>query len=270
MGYHYIQMLNLTVNWTMTLAFNAALAVAACILKPINIYVLRKKVKERSLFYLLSPTTSAEALARARPASAREVKTSLKHALTFGFLSFAFYLGYAKIFSYWHPSLVVMGYFGIPILYLTSEAYGAFVALVFFPTGRLPVPVHDHPFKAANLSDFWGSRWNRWTSDLFLSTIIWPLRRRPTVALAVTFLVSGLIHEFTINGTLFWIVGRNLFGTQLLYFAIQGIGMHLDRSWLRRFPRFRRLFLWITVVVPSPLILNEGYLRIWHLWPYVG
>jgi hypothetical protein len=36
------------------------------------------------------------------------------------------------------------------------------------------------------------------------------------------------------------------------------------KQWLRHYPGWKRLFLWTVVIVPVPLVLNEGTLRIFH------
>lgn len=159
------------------------------------------------------------------------------------------------------------GYAAVPIVYAWTVVAGSLVELLFLPSGKLPPSLHRCPLAARSLADFWGSRWNRWVSDYLFTAVVSPLRRRPGLAVVAVFLVSGLIHELTIDLTLYLASGKKLFGMQLGYFAIQGVGFGIDRSWLYRRSRLRRVFLWMVVLAPAPLFCNEALLRILHLWP---
>ena len=70
-----------------------------------------------------------------------------------------------------------------------------------------------------------------------------------------------------INIPLFYVTGRALFGTMMLYFLFQAFGVLLERRLFKKQSRLTMLFAYLVVVVPSPLVLNEGLLRALQLWP---
>jgi predicted transporter len=86
-------------------------------------------------------------------------------------------------------------------------------------------------------------------------------------ALILAFAVSGLLHEWVINVPLYFVTGRALFGTMMLYFLLQAVGILVERHFLKGHPRLNVIFVWLVVFVPCPLVLNEGLLRTLHLWP---
>ena len=150
--------------------------------------------------------------------------------------------------------------------WLTSEALVALVSVLWLPGGRMLPPIHDHPWRSQSIADFWGRRWNLWFSDWSRFAIFQPLRSRPVFALVLAFAVSGLLHEWVINVPLYFVTGRALFGTMMLYFLLQAAGVVLERG-LKRHPACQMAFTWLVVIVPAPLVLNEGMLRTLHLWP---
>lgn len=93
------------------------------------------------------------------------------------------------------------------------------------------------------------------------------LRRRPVFALFLVFAVSGLMHEWVINVPLYHLTGRMLFGSMMAYFLLQAVGILVERCLLKGHPRLMVMFVWLVVFVPSPLVLNEGLLRVLNLWP---
>ena len=93
-----------------------------------------------------------------------------------------------------------------------------------------------------------------------------PLRHRPGLALLAVFTVSGLLHELVINLSLLHVTGRWLIGPMMVYFLLQPLGIFMERTCRRR-SRWRRVYLWAVVFMPAPLVLNEGLLRVLHLWP---
>lgn len=123
--------------------------------------------------------------------------------------------------------------------------------------------VHNNPFSARNLSDFWGNRWNIWVSSWLSQLSFKPLKRNPRLAVIVTFLLSGLWHEVIINIPHFILTGEKVFGFVTLYFIIQSAGVLISRN---RFFRNRSAlsvaYLWIMVIVPIPLIMNEAFMNI--------
>jgi hypothetical protein len=75
------------------------------------------------------------------------------------------------------------------------------------------------------------------------------------------------MHELVINLPLWFVTGRVLFGTMMLYFLLQGAGILVERRFLKWRTCWRIAFAWLIVFGPVPLIINEGLLRALHLWP---
>lgn len=149
---------------------------------------------------------------------------------------------------------------------LLGELFVTFVILLWLPSGRLQPALLHNPLGARGVADFWGHRWNLWFSDWFRHTIFHPLRRRPVFALLLVFVVSGLMHEWVINVPLYFVTGRVLFGSMMLYFLLQAAGVLLEHRFLKANSPMRILFVWLVVLGPAPLLLNEGLLRALHLW----
>ncbi len=84
-------------------------------------------------------------------------------------------------------------------------------------------------------------------------------------ALFLVFLASGILHEWVINVPLYIVTGRKCFGSMILYFLLQAIGILIERQTRNR--HVRRLLVWLFVFGAAPLIANEGLLRILRLWP---
>jgi hypothetical protein len=154
------------------------------------------------------------------------------------------------------------GYVAVVPFWLLTEAVGSAARLALLPFGMLMPPVHERPWRSRTLAEFWGRRWNRVFGDWFAEVCHRPLRRRPVSAVAFTFLVSGLWHELLVNVPLWLADGVNLFGTMMAYFLFQAAGLLAVR---RRPGPAVRVVLWVVVLGPVPLVLNEGTLRIFRL-----
>ena len=161
--------------------------------------------------------------------------------------------------------LLPLNYFKIlliaPMIYLFTEFMGAFGQLVFYPSNLGVAPIHYHPLKSRSLSEFWGRRWNFWVRD-WLRDVSQFQRRRPLKKIVVTFLVSGFFHELLVNLPHFLYYRESFFGNMTLYFACQGLGLWIERKFLSRAPLMvRSLFMWMVVILPSPLFLNKPLLH---------
>jgi alginate O-acetyltransferase complex protein AlgI len=152
----------------------------------------------------------------------------------------------------------------VPVLLLVTLFASSFFSLVLFPTGKLLPSVHEQPWKASSVADFWGKRWNTWFSDWFRSVLFRRTAGHAWRSTITVFAVSGLMHELVLNLPLYIVTGSNQFGSMMLYFLIQPAMMRIERRFRSRL--IRRLLAWGSVVIPAPLILNEALLRVLHLW----
>jgi hypothetical protein len=107
--------------------------------------------------------------------------------------------------------------------------FGTFhvLSLVWRSAGIDARPIMQAPLAATSLSDFWGRRWNLGFRQLTHRLIFQPVRTRSNVALAtmLSFIASGLIHDLVIS-----LPARGDYGLPTLYFALQGLGVLLERS----------------------------------------
>ena len=117
------------------------------------------------------------------------------------------------------------------------------------------------PFLSKTLREFWGKRWASWVADWFHQMVFTRYKRRPALGLFLVFFYSGLWHELLINVPLYLFSGVNVLGTQIVYFLIQALGIVGEKE-LNMSDPLRRLYLWGIVLVPAPLVVNEGVLRV--------
>jgi hypothetical protein len=75
-------------------------------------------------------------------------------------------------------------------------------------------------------AEFW-QRWNVPSQQFFLEDVFLPLggRRHPVRATLVTFLISGVIHEYVVG-----IAAGHVTGLQVLFFLLQGVAVALSRQ----------------------------------------
>jgi Membrane bound O-acyl transferase family len=249
-------------DWQMTALYLLALAVMGFVMKLVALLLPVTTPDERSHLFWLLPSPAS--LRRLRPlVSARKVL--FRTAILFGALVLSYWI-YWQLVKVLHLRGILLSYCAAPVLLLMSETLVAFMTLLWLPSGRLLPSIHNRPWLARSVADFWGNRWNLWVSDWFRHVIFRPLRSRPAFALLLTFAVSGLLHEWVINVPLYFVTGRALFGTMMLYFLLQGVGVLVERRF-KKHPGFMVVFAWLVVIAPVPWVINEGLLRTLHLWP---
>ena len=219
----------------------------------------------RSLRFLLSPMLAPNSLDRAQTLEALPARL-LRGAACLGALILYYWI-YWRIVNAFHLRGLALSYLSTVAVLLMTETIAFLVTLLWLPGGRLMPAPHRNPFAARTVADFWGRRWNLWMSDWFRFAIFTPLRRRPVLAVWLIFFVSGVLHEYVLNLTLWIVTGKKLFGTMMLYFLLQGAGVLAERRFLKDHPGINRLFTWLVVFAPVPLVFHESMLRALHLWP---
>ena len=248
----------------MTLLFLLALAILGFVMTLVARLALGNASRTDPAF-LLSPILSPNALSRSRPCS--KLPRLLRITLLLLGVTALGYWAYWSLVRARPVDELLLNYLAAPILLLVSELVAFVITLLWLPSGRLLPALHDDPWRARGVTDFWGRRWNLWFRDWFRYAIFTRLRRRPRLALVLVFAISGLMHEWVLNVPLYCVSGRNLFGTMMVYFLLQAAGVLFERRCLKSFPRAKILLFWLIVVIPSPLVLNEGLLRTLYLWP---
>ena len=273
---------NLSTDWQITWLNLLALASIALVMKAIALLagprcraaahdrqVVRhqseKSSGNRSLQFLFSPLLAPNSLERSQPLSAMP-RFLLRGGACLGALILYYWI-YWKLVDAFQLRGLALSYLCAPAVLLMSEVFIAGVTILWLPSGRLLPVLHRNPFAARSVADFWGRHWNLWMSDWFRDAIFKPLRRRPVLAVWLIFFLSGLLHEYVLNLALWFVTGRKLFGTMMLYFLLQAAGVLLERRFLKEHARANLLFTWLIVLAPVPLVFHESMLRTIHLWP---
>jgi alginate O-acetyltransferase complex protein AlgI len=103
-------------------------------------------------------------------------------------------------------------------------------------------PLMRAPLRATSLADFWSERWNRAFVDLARPLVLRPLHRPCGLGTATfaVFLASGLLHEMVIS-----VPARGGWGLPAGYFALQGLGVLVERSAGRRLGLGRGVAGWL-------------------------
>ena len=225
-------------NWQMTVFYLLALAVIGFMMKLVVLFLpVSSQVVRPHLFWLLLSPTSHR---RLQPIVTVR-KVLLRAALLFGALVLSYWIfGWSVRAGYIRG--IALNYCAAPVLLLMSETLVAFATVPWLPSGRLLPSIHNRPWRARSVADFWGNRWNLWFSDWSRYAIFRPLRSRPVCALLLAFAVSGLLHEWVINVPLYFVTGRVLFGSMMLYFLIQAAGVLWERHLLKGHPRLMVMF----------------------------
>lgn len=159
------------------------------------------------------------------------------------------------------PVLLVgwVGMLGI----IFSLHFGLFhlASLLWRSIGVNAAPLMRAPIAAQSLADFWSVRWNAAFADAARRFLGRPLARRWGAMRTGTliFLVSGLVHESVIS-----LPARGGWGGPTLYFALQAVGVWIEKSALgRRCGLGRGALGWVWVLAvttaPVPLLFHPPF-----------
>lgn len=250
--------------WRITAYYLVALILVSLSAKLVSASLSGRSPQEQFHFLIQAPTLSIKTWRSRRTVERSDLGILLLRAVWILPALIAAYLVLQVPLSRPQLSWPLKAYLAVVPFWLLTEAIGLAVQLTGAMMGFHIPFLHQSPWLSKSLAHFWG-RWNRLFADWLREACFEPLSRKPILALAVTFLVSGLLHEVLVNLPLLIVYGRNLLGSMLLYFLLQAAGILVERKWLRRLRWVRRTFLWIVVLGPVPLVLNEGTLRIFHL-----
>lgn len=141
-------------------------------------------------------------------------------------LGVTLFWGSARTFPATQPLL--RGWAGMLGLILLLH-FGIFRLLALFwqSLGINAVPIMSAPLSSASLGEFWGRRWNLGFRDLAHQFLFVPVQKKLGTGTAsfLVFIASGLIHDLVIS-----LPARGGFGLPTMYFAIQGLGLAIERS----------------------------------------
>ena len=137
------------------------------------------------------------------------------------------------------------------------------ISLAWRSLGVNAPPLMQSPTLAKSLADFWGRRWNTGFRSLAHELVFEPLRRAigANGATAAVFLASGIVHDLVIS-----VPARGGYGRPTLYFLLQLAGLLIERTHpLRRLlglhPSLGRLFTFVVLVAPLPLLFHDPFVR---------
>jgi hypothetical protein len=124
-------------------------------------------------------------------------------------------------------------------------------------------PLMNSPIVSVSLGEFWGRRWNTAFRDLTHRFLFRPLTRRFGVrgGIAGGFVFSGLVHEFVIS-----VPAGGGFGGPTLFFALQGIGILVERSRFGREIGLARgargwFFAMLVLALPAPCLFHSPFVE---------
>jgi hypothetical protein len=247
-----------------TILFLLALGLMGFVMKLVALLVSWRD-RQPNWAFVLFPVISPSTLRRAQPF--KRVVPLARRAGLLVVASALFYAAYWALVRGFSLHGVVLSYLAIPIVQSLGETGVSLLSLLCSPSGIVLPRLHYEPVFARSIGDFWGNRWNLWFRDWFRFAIFDRWRGRPWLGLWTTFVISGVMHEWVLNLMLYFVTGRVLFGTMMLYFLLQAAGVQAEHRFLKGHPRAKIAAAWLVVFVPSPLVLNEGLLRALCLWP---
>jgi hypothetical protein len=250
--------------WQITAWYLLILFLISLSAKVISALLSGHSLRDQIPFLLLAPALSITTWRRRQALERSDLRLLLLRASWILPAVTAAYVVLPALLSRPRFSWPVRAYLAVVPFWLLTDAIGLATQLTCAMMGTHIPALHRSPWRSDSLAHFWGRRWNRVCSDWFRETCLARLGHNPIVALAVIFSISGLAHEALVNVPLLIVYGTNLLGSMLLYFLLQAAGIVIERRWLRRLRQTRRLFLWMVVLGPIPLVLNEGTLRIFH------
>ncbi len=264
----------LSLDWIMTLLFFVFAMPILFLMKVFDMLIHVRRgffSKWNWVWFWLLPIYSVATKHRAKKYEKVEQFWRLGKELTlFTVITIVGYAAFYVLAKQVSISAISLSYLAIVPLMCLTKAGDSLFQILTLATTRYHLPaIHDAPWCSKSLSDFWGRRWNTWMSDWFREVVnILPKWSRGLGVLGI-FVFSGFIHEIMINLPLWLMTGAKVMGTMLMFFGIQGVATVIDRKYIAPlgFQRLRRCFLWLSILIPLPLFLNEAALRILHLWP---
>lgn len=206
---------------------------------------------------VFAPFTERRGL-RKNPASVKRLKER------FLFLACANVIAvelYQYIFSAFEFGHAAQAWLFAPYIYLFTNLMGTSAQCLGLLTKEIPADIHNFPYLAKSVSEFWGKRWNIWVGD-WLAVISKRFVPRPgPFRLFVAFALSGLFHELIIAAPFYLHSGRNYFGLMSAFFMLQFFFTLADKKLFSNAPDVvRRAFLWIALLGPMPLFINPSVL----------
>lgn len=200
------------------------------------------------LAFLLWPGMDPERLIqRAKPGEGDA--RPIARGLLFIYFGVAF-IGAASLFPLPPPLRLWIALIGL--LFTIHFGFSEILSSGFRLAGKPVRPLFDQPLAAKSLNDFWTRRWNIAYVEMNRRLFVPALLRRFSYRGAVlgVFVISGLLHEMAISYP-----SGSGWGLPTLYFLLQGLLVLAESRWKIR----SRLFVWLAIVVPMPLVFTGAF-----------
>ncbi len=219
---------------------------------------------QRYKFLFFSPFYSTKTWSRCINILDRSMFQPVKKLIYLLLLSVLILIFYKAIITNYSQYRYIMVLASIIPFYIITELIGQFFQIVFLLFNKTIPGIHNKPFMAKNITQFWSNGWNIWVRDWLFEITPTRIRKMNYVNIIFPFFISGIWHEIIINIPLFIISKINIFGTMILYFLIQSLGVIADKKYFRikASKSLRYLFCLFIAIAPSPLFFNEQLLKI--------
>lgn len=165
--------------------------------------------------------------------------------------------GLAPIDSHWEKVLCGL------LVWTITEWMGATLIILYQRPARTPM-IHDQPWRAASLAEFWGKRWNLWVGS-WLAQTARQVSRSWKGQMWGAFALSGALHELMFNLPYHLATGKPHYGGMMAFFMLQPLGLWLDKSLSGLPPLVRRLFGWGWLVATCSLFVDKPFLHFFGL-----
>lgn len=209
-------------------------------------------------FVFTSPLLSTKSYIKLRDENITKRKLFLKASL-YGVAVVSHY--YLVFLSCFHVSELALRYLCAPGIYFLTLWMSTSFQLIFSFTGVTPVDMHDRPYLAYSLTDFWSKRWNRWVRDWLNTLTVFLKMIHVKWGAILAFLISGFFHEVMFTLPYYLFTGESYFGYMMLFFFFQAVGVLFEKTILKRsHPTLRRVFMWLMILGLSPLFIQRPLL----------
>jgi hypothetical protein len=230
-----------------------------------SLMVAKQPISKSLKFFFLTPLPSYETWKRSHAPTNEALKKTLVRSLKFLILSLAYFYSFWSIRDAYDVPRIGIIYLAAPLVWLYGECASTFFEGTSLISGKLIPPHHNNPPISQTLTEFWSKRWNVWFYDWFHQVLFKTFKRRPLLAIMITFGFSGIGHEIVISAPFYLLTGINVYGTMTAFFVLQGIGVIIDNKAFKKTQKRRRfVYMWFWLLLFAPLFMNEGTLRLLH------
>jgi len=211
---------------------------------------------------LIVPKTKKQNISNTNDIKLSVLKQFIFHSLV---VLFTYDLYYA-LFKSFEFSMTEKAYLFSFYVYFFTNFIAQSARVFSLLANEVPVDMHNKPYLSKSLTEFWGTRWNKWVQDWLNLVSKKCAPRSIKMRMFWAFFFSGLFHEamFTLPYSLYY--KENAMGLMMIYFLFQFAFMILDREVLRKYtPGLRPIFMWVFVLGPIPFFVNKPLLSFFGL-----